>query len=945
MRIQLGVRRMGIMGNGQLLLAVMWIGWASGTFAAVEVTKEGPGEYPDYVLTNEALRVVVSTRYGGRIKSLVDRATGNDLVGLWEDGNIGGLLDDRDQFTNRPYLPGLGEQTEQRVDLWLTAQTDEGYLIRKIVRLLDGEARVIVDYHVENRSQDGKRLWVRNFFRPVGQPFTPEDVYFIPTEKGVEQGQKEGYFPSLSAPWFAVVNVPAQRGLAVAVDAAFLEQFYFWSGGTEIRTEEWIYQPLPPGKQMDTQVTLALVTALPQEIRHRDETFTLPAAGAEPVAAPAMEKTEPPFTAIPGWQPAKPAYEPTEADRARGFWVGVGRDRLKRTPVGELRLDVGRGEKESDYVNVMALRALEEVQVAAGTAQPGEKALPDGHLRFHVEENYWLQPRETFPLPANENVRVWLTVDSTRLAAGTYRTPITITANGQTVSFPLVVVVHPVDLPAERNFGFKPYHAIISLSGGYDLSKPEALASLRAHLDALQEIRANIVDWLANPWELLRLARIADTGEPLADVVKVDPQRVRVDHLPHLDFSAFDPWIDEAKKRGFNRLETYYEWGDDWRAQATLKAATGRDLAPLSEEGKAIRDWVWRELIAYWRQHGFAEIWCKISDEISPEAIPGYIEAAKVAQSLGMRPYTTITGHIAQRAPLINEMNPYCDEWQVQLALTSDFHTAITQKFALERREQKITATWGAYTNGGAKDTWATQLFEAALPVAYRDVQEVHVFEGDRELEARGGSPWGNQEHGVFFLYGNHLYLSLSDGADPNTAGRTLTVCYVVRVPSETGEPLARIDPTDELWFYGGSSSPFRSPYEDNRRLGWWAAWEGYAGYGFWCYDWWQETEHICQFSPDFAQRTDSPSFLGLRDGNEDAAYLRLLQVRLKAKPEADAPARLNALIGPEATATLRVGERSYEVYRWRDLLPVESPQPFREAKRAVLEMLEALEP
>jgi hypothetical protein len=320
-----------------------------------------------------------------------------------------------------------------------------------------------------------------------------------------------------------------------------------------------------------------------------------------------------------------------------------------------------------------------------------------------------------------------------------------------------------------------------------------------------------------------------------------------------------------------------------------------------------------------------------------------------------MRPYTTITGHIAQRAPLLNEMNPYCDEWQVSLGLTSDFHTAITQKFALERREQAITATWGGYTNGGAKETWATQLFEAVLPVAYRDVQELHVFEGDHELEARGGSPWGNQEHGVFFLYGNYLYLSLSDGADPNTAGRSLTVRAIVRVPNEAGEPSppyeggarggARIDPTDELWFYGGGSSPFRIPYEDNRRMGWWAAWESYAGYGFWCYDWWQETEHLCQFSEDFSERTDSPSFLGLRDGNEDAAYLRALQARLKARPNAAVQARLNALIGPEETAVLRVGERGYEVYRWQDLRPVDSPQPFREAKRAVLEMLEAMEP
>lgn len=943
------LQRLALLGA----LALLAMGRVGGGWAGVEVAKEGSSESPDYVLTNEALRVVVSTRYGGRIKSLVDRATGRDLVGLWDDGNIGGLLDDRDQFTNQPYVAQLGEQTDQRVDLWLTARTDEGLMVRKIVRLLADDARVIVDYHVENRTQSEKRLWVRNFFRPVGRPFTPQDVYFLPTAKGVEQIQAEGFFPTLSASWFAVVNLDTARGLAVAVDAVFLEQFYFWSGGTEVRTEEWVYRWLPPGKQMDTQVTLALVTRLPQTFRHREETITLPALGETPTPASVLAKAEPPFTAIPDWQPTKPAYEPTEEDRSRGFWVGLGRDRLKRTPVSELRVDVGLGEKESDYFNVMALRDLPEVRVTADRPAPGVQTLPEGSLRFYREEDCWLMPLragEGKGLPAGENVRVWMTVDSTGLTAGTYRTPIMVTAEGKTVTFPLVAVVHPIALPAERNFGFKPYYAISSLSGGCDLSSPKALAALRAHLDALQEIRANIVDWLANPWELLRFARIADTGERLAEVVQRDPQRITLNQLPHLDFSAFDPWIEEARKRGFNRLETYYEWSDDWRAQATLKAATGRDIAPMSDAGKAVRDWVWRELIAYWKSHGFLEIWCKISDEISPEAVPDYIESAKVVQSLGMRPYTTITSHIAQRALLINEMNPYCDEWQVGQGLTSDFLTAITRKFAVEPREQAITAAWGPYTNGGAKDTWATQLFEGVLPVAYRDVLELHVFEGDRELEARGGSPWGNSDHGVFFLYGNYLYLSLSDGADPNTAGRILTVRCVVRVPSETGEPLARLDPTDELWFYGGGSSPFRIPYEDNRRLGWWAGWEGatslgypYVGYGFWCYDWWQETEHLCRFSADFSERTDSPAFLGLRDGNEDAAYLRVLQDRLKAHPHPAVQARLEALIGPQETAPLRIGERSYEVYRWRDFLPVDSPQPFREAKRAVLEMLEAV--
>ena len=84
-----------------------------------------------------------------------------------------------------------------------------------------------------------------------------------------------------------------------------------------------------------------------------------------------------------------------------------------------------------------------------------------------------------------------------------------------------------------------------------------------------------------------------------------------------------------------------------------------------------------------------------------------------------------------------------------------------------------------------------------------------------------------------------------------------------------------------------------------------------------------------------------SPTWHGLRDGNEDAAYYHILQERLKAEADQEGLARLAALTGKSKGAPVcltKVRDPYGVVYH--DIDPTNGYRQFNQAKREVLRML-----
>jgi hypothetical protein len=182
------------------------------------------------------------------------------------------------------------------------------------------------------------------------------------------------------------------------------------------------------------------------------------------------------------------------------------------------------------------------------------------------------------------------------------------------------------------------------------------------------------------------------------------------------------------------------------------------------------------------------------------------------------------------------------------------------------------------------------------------ELEKLEVLEDGKVLRSSGGSPWGNRKQGIAFtathLLGGAIYISTSDGREPKE--HRLELKMVRRQADPSGKVLVSIDPTDELWFYGGPVRPDLLPYDRTWTFPVMALYHGFQGYGQWAFYWWQDTSRIVWI--DAQNHIEiSPAYCGFRDGWRDAVLLHhLIQKAGRAV--------FDKLVGPQTTAALRVG-------------------------------------
>lgn len=889
-----------------------------------EVTTGQEGDI--YVLDNEHMRVEIDAAGGARIRSWVLKPSGRELIALWEStGDIGGALDDRAVFTAQRYDAAIMRPGPEVGTLRFEVRDRSGLGLVKTISLEAGSPALRVTWQLSNGSQAERTLWIRSFLLPGTGPQTEEHLYWVNAGDQSVEGAPDagGYFdaaePEVMALW------DGRTGDGVMVYAPGVDRFYLWRGSREHPTFEWIYAPVPAGRSMTVQ---AAMVALEGETEAPDWSALAQEYGAD-LRGPRMAE-------VAGWVDEATAFGVTDAERQRGFWLSVGEGDGKRRLPRPLEIDLPRDSARYVSVTLNVLRDL-SARLAADVPEDWAGGITVFRDTLGEDRRELLPPPEE-PLTMGSGSRetLWLRVASTGRQRGAYEPTVALTVGETAVEVPLRVRVWDVSVEDGRPFHVRGYCGGFPVwAGGYEIDDAK-LRRLEAILKAFAEMGGDVLDWNANWVQILDHVRVAETGEVLREVSEQEPERLDLDDLPELDFSYYDPWLELAKQYGVTRLETYMMHpGSSRIGWKLLSPAVGKGrVEPGTPEARRVMVWFWREMRRELAERGFEGLFCKVSDEISPEHIPSYIETAELARQAGWRPFTTITGMVARTAEHLNALNPHCDQWQLGYGSKDTFLDLVHTRYEVAEETHELAGPWAQYRNGGAEDTWVMRVFGEGGPVqvAPQQVESLELFEDGQPLQKEGGSPWGNTDRGVVITGGalhQVLYVSPREGTPEDHA---YELRITVRRPSPHGRPLVTIDESDEVWFYGGGSRPFRRSYHSGWVYPVMALYHDFDGYGLWAFLHWNRTENIIWVDEETAEVTVSPAYCGYRDGWHDTLLLSQL-IRERGREAFDA-------IVAEENAVLDVDMRTSGVYHFRTIVNAADPVAVNTARRRALEAL-----
>jgi hypothetical protein len=879
-----------------------------------------------YVFDNDHFRVEVDSAGGARIRSWVLKPSGREMIAMWKGpAEYGGALDDRATFTSVRYQAAVTEQGPQVGQVRFEVSNESGFKLVKIITARKGSSALEVGYEFDNGSQSPHKLFIRNFLLPGHRPRTTEHLYWINAdpsrgrEPALGRDRVSGYYamakPEYSALW------DRATGDAILAYAPGADRFYFWLQAAEYPTFEWIYGSLAPGHRLTAGVVLIAVQGPMQ-----------PPDWQALVAHYAPGVPQATVTRMPGWEEDATRFRVSSAEKERGFWLSIGDGSARQRLPDPLPLDLPLDGGRCLGVTINAL---------ADFAAPVRVAVPRG-WRGRIRASWQTAsenrvevlgpPPESWPFAAGTGQNLWLEVSALGKPAGEYTVPVRLLVGGAEAVMNLGIHVWPVRVNAAHPFHLYGYSSgIAAMAGGFEVT-PRSLQRLERILRVYADMGGDVFDWTGGWQAIVTNTKIAGTGENLREV----GETLDLNHLPHLDFSHYDPWFDAAKRHGVTMAQSYmvHPSSPSWRS-ALFDVALGKDrVKPGTPEGDKVIVWFYAETKRYLEARGFQGFFCKIQDEISPEEIPGYVETAKVVRMAGWRPFTTITGIVARTPGYINALNPYCDQWQLGFMSRDEFLCVLTTDYETTEQTFDLGGPWSPYTDGGAQKTWLVQVFgpQGVAHIAPESVKKLELLEDGRPLQLREGSPWGNNQRGVVIAGDSRehrLYVSPADGRDP--AGHRYQLRLTVAQQSSRGKPLAAIKPGDDIWFYGGAENPYRGSYGDAWVYPQIALDGGYQGYAMWAF--YCPMEQLVWINDATAHVTVSPPYLGYRDGWRDAQlFAQLLAARGRGA--------YDEIIGRGANASLCMGPATIEIYHFTSILNADDPLAINAARRRALAAL-----
>ena len=814
-------------------------------------------------------RVKIIFSRGARIAEFTDRKLNVNGV-AWGQTVGNGFLGDRHVFTDAEYQTKRPHVTPDRITIPCKVRANDGVELTKTFVFEKGQPFIRVIYEVRNHGFKPYTLWVKNLGVPCGGERTKGDVSVTFQTQGelmTSDPWPSHFYPEVHGGWMALHRRTRKAGYFVRADPVHLDRFYFWPKSTVTPTFEWTYKPVAPGQSFRTSVLLGL-------LRDCDKVGWISAEGA--VSATERKPPQPKapsYAKIEGWMPLDEIYQPTEAERARGFIVTQMSSLDPRERLQSLTVDVGMDEGELVPVEIFALKKLEGLRL-----EPAGDAAGDPSLRAESEINYRLTPvgAGADAIAMGSYGRLWLRVLPSETPRSVTGALVVAGPDGR-MELPLRFRVWPIKLPKQSMLPFNSFSSLMTMGMGQYLTG-EDKTMFPAMLDALEHLGNRVAQFPMsfNNSGFLGKARVKGTGLTIYEYAK-EHGPLKLEALPDLDLSYYDPAIELLKERGVTRVEfqtAISGLGARWQSMPFFaKRVMNREVTDEAEGwpilmclGKQVRD--------YLRRRGLTDLWVKIADEIAPADIAPWLESARRWRSLGYKTHTTNTAGIPRNARLLRRMAEQSDGWQVAHCFLRDFINRTRKGSSTSRHRSELrTSRWSQYRNGGAVNTYCFARPHDPFPpeIKTEQIEDLVVFADGKPLDMLvGRSPWGNKKEGVSFRLGKMIYVSLPQGQDPRTA--RIVIEYLARRVEETGKPTVELERKDSQWYYGGGGGYFRDDYLRMRRYTWIGCYYGLAGRAHYVFYHWVAKRRLVWYEKG-KRLIFSPAYEGLRDAADDSAY------------------------------------------------------------------------
>jgi len=400
----------------------------------------------------------------------------------------------------------------------------------------------------------------------------------------------------------------------------------------------------------------------------KDETAARELIGEIEEWAPAAERAK--------WQedvrpPAGPAPQTSAADVQRGFyvwhrhwavpiypWTSPAAEEMNPT----LRIFASPGEYEPITFTVRPLRALQQVSVTASSIGPVPASSIDVRkVRYYrARPNYnasglfrtvpdMLEHWQGGPLAAGENATFWLTAHiPAGTAPGLYRGSIDLSADGEVVELPVLLLVLEVDLRDDPDHTYGIYY------GGFlDRAKNAPDDSSRQHW--LRKSELQYADMAAHGTRNVTLSCWTEAADEEGEFRYLDESLGRI-----------EAQLEIAGRYGFRgpyvlgmSIETIYEkyMGESLRSHL---AGVKMPPEPFFAEVMALT----RAIEAERKRRGLPEFLYQPFDEpgSEPETTAFMTRVFQAVKAPGVRTYTTAS----PEKPAYQAFKPYVDVWCTQ---------------------------------------------------------------------------------------------------------------------------------------------------------------------------------------------------------------------------------------------------------------------------------------